>query len=115
VVPGVFVASAVSEPHIVALVSQHEPWRLVLIVDEPSIGTVEESVLQENRFESFFDNRSLSLDAEDGQNIAVICNNLVGLHRVVVVLAIVGEGELGFRVGTPGEDQERKKDYPDTH
>lgn len=91
VVSGVLVSSAVSQPDIVALVGQHEAWRFVLIVDEPSIRAVEKSVLQDNGLSSFFDLRALSLYPEDCENVAVLSDDSMSLNRIVVVFAVVNK------------------------
>jgi hypothetical protein len=71
VVPGMFVPPAVAQPDIVAFVGEHEGWSLALVVDEPSIGAVQEAVLQNDGFEAWLDGGGLSLDAENGEHISV--------------------------------------------
>lgn len=48
-------------------------------------------MLEEKRFESFFDERSFPLDAEEGEDVAVFGNDLVLFDRVVVEFAVVSE------------------------
>jgi hypothetical protein len=99
VLPGVLVASAVAQPHVVALVGQHEPWSLVLVVDDPGVRAVEEAVLEENGFEALPDESVLLLDAEEGEDVAVLGGHMVGLDGVVVELTVVCEVELRLGVG----------------
>jgi hypothetical protein len=41
VIPRVLVSSAVSQPNIVAFIRKHESRRLVLVINDPSIRTVD--------------------------------------------------------------------------
>lgn len=99
VISRVLVAPAVSQPDIVALVREQEPGSLVLIVDDPGIGAVEESVLQEDRLEPFFDDRTLPLDSKEGEDVSIFGDYFVSLHWVVVKFAIVGKVKFGLGVG----------------
>lgn len=89
VVAGVLVASAVSQPHVVPLVRQHKARRLVLVIHQPGVGTVEQTMLQDDGLESLPYRTALALDAEHGENVAVLGGHLVGLGRIVEVLAVV--------------------------
>ena len=53
VVTGVFVSAVVAQPDIVSSVSEHESWSFVFFVDEPSVGTICKSMLEQYGFESF--------------------------------------------------------------
>ena len=103
VLPGVLVAPAVPQPHVETSIGQHEPRGLSFIVDDPGIGAVEETVLQEDRFETLPDEGVFFLDAEEGEDVAVVCGDVVSLDRVVVELAVVCEVELGLGVGRSGQ------------
>ena len=88
-----FVAAAVAQPYIVTFIGQHEPRCLIFIVDDPGVRAVEESMLQEEGFKSLLDLCSFLLDAKEGEDVAVLSDDLVGLHWVVVVFAVIGEVE----------------------
>ena len=98
VVPGVLIASTVAQPHIVPSVCEHEGRRLILIIDEPSVRTVDESVLENDRLQALSNGASLSLDSEHGEDVAVLGDHLMCLCRVVVVLAVGKELELSLRM-----------------
>ena len=90
-VSGVFVTSTIAHPHIVPSICQHESWSLILIIYEPGIRRVQESVLEDDRFESAFDDRVFFLDAEDGQDVSIFCGDCVFLNWIVEVFAVVLE------------------------
>ena len=63
-VSAVFVASSVAEPDIVLIVGQEESWGLALVIDNPSIGAVQQTVLKQNYGFSGFNCRILGLNSE---------------------------------------------------
>ncbi len=48
-------------------------------------------MLEDDRFESAFDDRVFLLDAEDGQDVSIFCGDSVFLNWIVEVFAIVLE------------------------
>lgn len=60
-------------------------------------------MLQDDGFEAVSDLTALALDAEDGEDVSVFGDDLVGLDGVVIVLAVVCELELGLGVGTSSQ------------
>lgn len=46
VLPGMLIAPAVSQPYIVTSIGEHKSRSLVFVIDEPGVGTVEQSVQQ---------------------------------------------------------------------
>lgn len=109
-VAGVFVASAVAQPHVVPLVRQHEARRFVLVIHQPGVGTVEQTMLQDDGFEPLPYRASLALDAEHGEDVSVLGGHLVGLGRIVEVLAVVQELEFGLGVCAEGEGKHEGED-----
>ena len=47
-----FITSAVAQPYIVTFIGKHESRSFVLVVKQPSVGTVQKTVLEENGFET---------------------------------------------------------------
>jgi hypothetical protein len=88
VVPGVLIAATVAQPHVVASVGEHESRRLILIVDDPSVRTVDQPVLEDDGLQALSNGATFSLDSEHGEDVAVLGDHLMCLCRVVVVLAV---------------------------
>jgi hypothetical protein len=102
VISGVFVASIVSEPDIVALIGEHEAGSFVFIIDEESVTGVEKSMLQDDGLESRYDKRILFLNSEHSEDVPIFSFDKVFFNRVFVVLAVVNEWV--FRLGVGGVD-----------
>lgn len=114
VVPGVLIAATVAQPHVVPSVGEHEAGCLILIVDEPSVRTVDESVLEDDGPQALANGASFSLDSEHGEDVAVLGDHLMCLCRVVVVLAVGQELELCLRMDRKSaQDKEYQKDKDD--
>ena len=94
-----FVTSAISKPNIISLICDHEGRSLVFVIDEPSIRTIKESMLKNNRFQPFLNDTIFPLNSEDGQDVSIISDNMVLLNGVIVEFAVVSEVELGLGVG----------------
>lgn len=109
VVPGVFVASAIAQPHIVALVGQHKGGCLVLIINDPSVRRVDETVLEDDWLEALLDGTPLLLYSEHCEDIAVLGDDLVRLSRVIVVFAICQKLQLSLRVRTENSHYEQSQ------
>lgn len=110
-----FVASAVSEPNIIPFVGQHEGRSFVFVIDDPSVGTVKESMLKKYWFEARLNCGIFLLDAEHGENISIVSGDFMSLDGIVVVLAVVCEIEFGLGVSTPDGDYHAKKGDPLPH
>lgn len=67
-------------------------------------------MLQDDGLESLPDYAALALDAEHGEDVAVLGGHLVGLGRVVEVLAVVQELELGLGVRAEGKGKREEED-----
>lgn len=109
-VPGMLVSSAVAQPHVVSLVRQHESRRFVLVVDEPGVRTIEQAMLQDDRFSSVLDLRALALYPKHSENVAVLSDDPVSLHRIIVVFAIVSKLQLGLGMRAFRKCQQRKQE-----
>jgi hypothetical protein len=102
VISGVFVASVVSEPDVVALIGEHEAGSFVLIIDEEGVTGVEKAMLQDDGLESGGDKRILFLNSEHSENVSIFGFDKVFFNWVFVVLAVVDEWV--FRLGVGGVD-----------
>ena len=109
VVERMFVAAAVAEPHVVPGVGEDEPRGFVGVVEDPGVGAVEETVLDEDRFEAWADGGVLLLDAEVREDVPVVGLDEVLLDRVVEVVAVLHEGQLGLGVDLGGGEQREEQ------
>jgi hypothetical protein len=98
VISGVFVASIVSEPDVVALIGEHEAGSFVFIIDEEGVAGVKKAMLQDDGLESGRDERILFLNSEHSENVSIFGFDKVFFNGVFVVLAVVDEWVFGLRV-----------------
>lgn len=108
-VPRVFVPPAVAQPDVVALVGQHESRRFVFVVDKPGVRTVEQAMLQDDWLCPVLDLRALTLYPKHSENVSVLSDDPVSLHRIIVVLAVVSKLQLGLRMRTICNRQQRRQ------
>lgn len=97
-VPRVLVSSAVAQPHIVSLVRQHESRSLVFVIDQPCVRTIEEAMLQDDRLPSVLDLSALALYPKHSENVSILSDDPMSLHRIIVVLAVISKLQLGLRM-----------------
>ena len=90
------ISSTVSQPYIISGVRKDEGWCFVLVIDNPSIRTVQKPMLEEDRLESLPDVRVFLLDPEQSEDITILGGNIMVLARIVIILAVVGEIEFGL-------------------
>lgn len=95
------VASAVAQPNIIAPIGQHKGRCFVLVVDEPGVRAIEQSVLKDDGLESLPNQAAFALNPENSEDVSVFSDNFVSLDWVVVELAVVNELQLGLRMRTP--------------
>jgi hypothetical protein len=94
----VLIASTVSCPDIISFVCQHKAWRLSLVIDEPCIRTIKETVLQNNRLQTLLNDSIFFLKTEDRQDVPILGNDLMLFTGVVVKLTVVSEVKLRLRM-----------------
>jgi hypothetical protein len=96
-----FVTSAISQPNIIAPIGQHKGRCFVLVVDKPGVRTIKKSMLKDDGFESVSNQAAFPLYPENSKDVSILSDNLVGLNRVVIELAVVNELQLGLRMSAP--------------
>jgi len=84
-----FISSAISQPHIIALICKHEARCLILIIDQPGVRTVQQTMLQNYWLESLPDDRVLFLDTKESEDVAILGDDFVRFHRIAEVFTVV--------------------------
>jgi len=115
-ISGVFVTSAIAQPHIVALIGKHKSWSFILVIEEPRIRTVKKAMLKQDWLEAISDDCIFLLDSEESQDVAVFSGNMMGLNRIVEEFAIVSELQFRLRVSAGGQNGKcQQQKYSDDH
>lgn len=90
VIQGVFIPSAIAQPHIISMIGQDEPWGPRFIIDQPRIRTIQQPMLQIDRGEAQFpDCGVLFLNTVEGVDVAIVTLYVVDFDWVVEVFAVV--------------------------
>lgn len=86
-----FIPSTVAHPYVVSFVGQQKSRSFVLVVNQPSIRAIKQSMLEQDGLGTAFDDAIFSLDSEQSQNVTIFCGNEVLFNGVVVELAVIHE------------------------
>jgi hypothetical protein len=92
------VPSAVTKPHIKTLISSHEGRSPVVIVNDPPIRRIKQTMLEVDWLKAFNDGGAFSLNSIDSQYVAIFSNDFIFLVRVFEIGAVLLEFQLGLRV-----------------
>lgn len=65
--PRILIPPAIAQPHIVTLIRENKPNRLILLIDQPGIGALQHSVMQIHRGQVGFESTALLLNSEESQ------------------------------------------------